>query len=71
MPGAINYKALLEELRSPQFSSLRPAQEETLRLYASDSALAIQAAEGRPVSNRSKASRGNCTNSACGAEFTK
>jgi site-specific recombinase XerD len=35
------------------------------------SALANQAAEGRPESNRSKASRGNCTNSGSGAEFTQ
>src|SRR5262249_40030941 len=35
------------------------------------STLANQAARGRAVSNSSKASRGNCTNSVCGAEFTK
>jgi hypothetical protein len=40
-------------------------------LQALDWALANQAAEGRPVSNRSKASQGNCTNSGAGAEFTK
>jgi Fibronectin type III domain len=36
----------------------------------SDSALANQAAHGRPVHNRSKASRGHCTHAACAAAFT-
>jgi hypothetical protein len=35
------------------------------------SALANQAANGRPVSKSSKASLGKCTNSASAAEFTK
>jgi hypothetical protein len=37
----------------------------------SGSALATQAASGRPVSKSSKASLGKCTNSASAAEFTK
>jgi hypothetical protein len=36
-----------------------------------NSALANQAANGRPVSKNSKASLGNCTNSGSAAEFTK
>jgi hypothetical protein len=36
-----------------------------------DSALANQAANGRPVSKSSKTFLGNCTNSGSAAEFTK
>jgi hypothetical protein len=41
-----------------------------LGLYLWYSALANQAAHGRPVHNSSKAARGNCTHAACAAACT-
>jgi hypothetical protein len=56
--------------KSPKRKRMIKVLQQQKNKLVYNSALANQAAHGRPVHNRSKASRGHCTHAACAAAFT-